>query len=334
MAIISLEAAELLKSYKRQHLETLTDYIRTNAPSRTDNFYKCTTDMSKVYDAVIEKLRWGNDKQMQFIVEEFYKFGVRQIHTTDVERDVYNILKPLMLKTLADHDMSFAVEQAVTESFSVLLSQLDDGPIWTDMDPVKAAFIAQRAQRNFDFDQEMPEEDYNTILQACVNMPTKQNKSFYRMIVSKDIEFNRLAYDHSIDPTNPDFDRPLHRNGQVWAPLLLIFVPEDPDSIDNPFGDDFYTNYNQSSGIAAGVAAHTAATLGYRTGYCQCVQWSAFFDDAEEQFNIQRPAVNTGLMLGIGKPREDYSRGSIIIEGQYGYEVDDSMDKVINIEFL
>lgn len=334
MPIISLEAAEILKSYKNDDIETLATWIQNNHPTRTDNFYKCKTDMSKVYDAVCEKLRWGNDKKMQFIIEEFYKFGKRQIRTTDAERDTYNILKPLMLKHLADHNMSFAVEQAVNETFSILLNQLDTGPIFTEMDPVKASFIAERCQRNFDFDQEIPEDDFTTIMQACINMPSKQNKQYFRMIVSRNQEFNRVCYDYSEDPTNPDFDRPLHRNGQVMAPLLLMFVPEDPDSVYNPFGDDFYTNFDQNLGICAGVAAHTAATLGYRTGFCACVRWKDLFDTLVERFGITRPVVNTGLFLGIGKPRQDVSRGTIIIEGQYGYEVDDSEDKVINIEFI
>lgn len=198
------------------------------------------------------------------------------------------------------------------------------------MDAVEAAKIAERCQRNWDYSQPIPQEHIDMIIDAATTMPTKQNRKYYRLIASTDINFNKELYKVSIDLENPHFNNVIHRNTQVLAPLVLAFVSPGQDT-DNPFNDCNLQNFYTSIGIASGVAAHTAASLGYRTGYCACIEAMLYKKLLEERLNINFVEFKSGLILGIGKPNLNYNRQDIIVDDVRHYTLDDSCDKKIEI---
>jgi hypothetical protein len=198
------------------------------------------------------------------------------------------------------------------------------------MNAIEAAKIAERCQRNWDYSQPIPQEHIDMIIGAATTMPTKQNRKYYRLIVSTDINFNKELYKVSIDLTNPHFNNSIHRNTQVLAPLVLAFVSPGEDT-DNPFNDCNARNFFTSIGIASGVAAHTAASLGYRTGYCACIEEVSYKNLLEEKLNINFVEFDTGLILGIGKPNLNYDRQDIVVDNIHHYSLDDSCDKDIEV---
>lgn len=199
------------------------------------------------------------------------------------------------------------------------------------MNVVESSLIAERCQRNWDYDNPPTEEHINLIINAAKNMPTKQNNEYYRIIASTDYEFNKKIYNVSIDPYNPDFNRPVHRNTQVLAPLLLLFVPSGYH-IANKFKDDESQNFHVSIGIASGVAAHTAASLGYKTGYCSCIDTEPFQELLTNELGIAFREFGTGLALGIGKPHPNFVRWDVVKDGVKHLDLEsDSRDKDIEV---
>ena len=217
--------------------------------------------------------------------------------------------------------------------YNELTTQLVNGPVYTQMNVEKASFIAERCQRNWDYDNPVSIADCNSIIQSATTMPSKQNRQYYKLIVSTNRDFNRLCYTLAVDRTNPDFDQPIHRNGQVLAPMLMIYMPADESEIDDPFNDEFEKNFHTSIGISSGVAAHSAAMLGYKTGFNACAAWGEMYTALNEQYNIPIPAWNRGLMLGIGNPMWEYSRQAVLLDGTL-YDTDDSYDKIVDINFV
>lgn len=326
-------AANIIYNNKQSLLNTITSWILETYPNRTNDFYKCTRDLDCVITAFINGLRFKSTENIQFILEEFYKDNTLQLQSTDVEIEAYNLLKNnivTLLATNAETDSIIYFEYLHNE----LITKLVNGITFTQMNVVKASFIAERCQRNWDFDNPISDSDKNAIIQSTINMPTKQNQLYYKLLVSTNYQFNKICYEYATDPFNPDFDRPLHRNNQVLAPMLMIFMPADPTEIWNPFGDDFHKNFNQSIGIASGVAAHSAAMLGYRTGFCACARWTAMYEKLNQEFDVPIPSANYGLMLGIGHRHPDYSRFDIVVDGVYGYTVNDSGSKCVDIQFV
>jgi hypothetical protein len=56
-----------------------------------------------------------------------------------------------------------------------------------------AAQSANHCQRNWS-DQEVPADIIKTLSDIAVNMPTKQNQEFYKLIVSTNQEYNNFVY--------------------------------------------------------------------------------------------------------------------------------------------
>jgi len=199
------------------------------------------------------------------------------------------------------------------------------------MNVVEPSLVAERCQRNWDFDNPPTEEHINLIINAAKNMPTKQNNSYYRIIASTDYEFNTKIYNVAIDPNNRDFKRPVHRNTQVLAPLLLLFVPSGLH-IQNKFGDDENINFHTAIGIASGVAAYTAATLGYKTGFCSCIDCDQFHDLLTTELDINFREFGVGLALGIGHPLDGYDRWDVVKDGVKHLDLEsDCRDKDIEV---
>lgn len=180
------------------------------------------------------------------------------------------------------------------------------------IDNVTASAIAEQCQRNWNQKKKVSDEHINEIIQVATNMPTKQNREYYQLVVSTDLELNRQLYSVAIDDNNPGFKKQFHRNGQVLAPLLLLWFSTKP--IEDKFGDNFSDQFRISIGISSGAAALHATSLGYKTGYCCCMKW----ENARQLLkakgvHLSDQSVGHGLALGIGFPSTDY-RGDVVVD--------------------
>ncbi len=213
---------------------------------------------------------------------------------------------------------------------------------------LNSARVAERAQRNFDFSKPVLEEDIQTITEACTTMPTKQQLPYYTLVASTDPAFNKACYDIAVDRTddspagrNPDFDLEYHRNGQVWAPLLLIFLEnnkekvlenEDQLELHGDHDEERFAQMHMSIGIASGVAAFTASMLGYKTGFCACIEYQSLVGLLKTKNTIPEHALQTNggaLFLGIGHGTE-HDRKSVVVNNKIVYTAE-TCDKQIDI---
>jgi len=204
------------------------------------------------------------------------------------------------------------------------------------LNPIEAVKSAERCQRNWDHSKPISDEDIKKIVEVATTMPTKNNRSYYELIVSTNRNFNRMCYEHATDPNNKHFtDRKIHRNTQVDAPLLLIWRPTDLDEIDNPFDENYKKDFLVSIGISSGAAVLTANQLGYKTGYCGCIRNKELFKKIETDYRI--PVTNNnysdGLIVGFGNPDTSFSRVDCVLDGEHGYTAE-TVDKNININYI
>lgn len=199
---------------------------------------------------------------------------------------------------------------------------------------IEAVKSAERCQRNWDHSKSIPQQDIEKIVQVATTMPTKNNRSYYELIVSTNRDFNRVCYEHATDPTNKHFtDRKIHRNTQVDAPLLLLWRPTDLDGIDNPFGNDYKKDFLVSIGISSGAAVLTANQLGYKTGYCGCIRAKELFEKIETDYGIPVRTPADGLIVGFGNPDTSFSRVDCVLDGEHGYTAE-TVDKTIDIKYI
>ena len=181
------------------------------------------------------------------------------------------------------------------------------------MNLVEAAKSANHCQRNW-IDQVVNDETISALTEIAVNMPTKQNQNFYKLVVSTDTDYNHFVYlngydkEHCLVQDLPFEDRHLsNRNTQLLAPLLFqwVFSEEEFSNAVNTVDKSELKNGigHLSVGISAGAVALAANALGLKTGFCSCLDMKNVTDKLSSIIGQQLDG--TLLTLGIGYPRED-----------------------------
>ena len=196
-----------------------------------------------------------------------------------------------------------------------LTPKLNDTSIKHIIDSVKTT---THCQRNWDYTQPVTDKDLNTIIEACTNMPTKQNAITYELFIVKNKEKIKKIYEYSApgfdmnDDTEvhwnelPNFSKPeniseyydkigRYQNGQVNAPTVLLWTYTSYSNF-----NDFNVDSPIDMGISAGVAGLMANILGYRTGFCACIDGKKLVDLLGENSST---ITEFGVAMGIGKPK-------------------------------
>ena len=204
---------------------------------------------------------------------------------------------------------------------------------------IKAVKTAERCQRNWDYSIPIPDEDIKTLVEVATTMPTKQNRKFYELIVSSNPEFNKICYTHAVDPNNSHFvNREIHRNTQANAPLIMMWRTTDQTEVEasDMFKDEYMKNYYTSVGVSSGATVLTANALGYRTGYCNCINDDTLMDELEEKFDIMADngaPIRDSMIVGIGMPDTNFDRTECVVDGKVGFTAE-TIDKSIDVTYI
>jgi hypothetical protein len=180
----------------------------------------------------------------------------------------------------------------------------------------KYAETAERCQRNYDITQLLPKEHVDYIMSVCTTMPSKNNKNLYRLLAIQNTDISRKIYVKGAwtpgDPKLKEVSNQ-YRNGQVYAPLLLIW-----DGSVRPKFADSLEDHHMAVGISSGAAALAAAELGYKTGFCRCFQQKKV-EGILNRHTGQTLNLDITLMLGIGLPDKRFDRKECVLNNEVVY---------------
>ena len=179
---------------------------------------------------------------------------------------------------------------------------------------------ARRCQRNWDHNKEVPVEHVDHWIYLATHAPSKQDESFFDLYVLTDREkIDYLAREHSWGFTMfPNASDWVARNPQMGANVLFVFNAKmDMQEVRNnhkdgstrdPNAKSRWDNAYASIGIASGIVAFSANTLGYRTGYSKNFGWIEEPKNSDDAWNevlgIDKEDSNLIYSLGIGHPVE------------------------------
>lgn len=182
---------------------------------------------------------------------------------------------------------------------------------------VEAIHRSQHCQRNYDLSKSIPDEHIEVLKIAGTQCPSKQNVAHYKLhfITDRDI----ISKVHTFTPTEKVHDLTIKTtNSQVDANLLIVFenYRNMSDTADQTSNADsamlYYRGIEDATailqrdatvalGIAAGYLNLTASLLGYRTGFCHCMEPQEIKDLLGLEF---KPI----LLLGVGFNNESTDR--------------------------
>jgi nitroreductase len=311
----NLEKINDLLNKKETIINECVHLIEARFSSRTKE--KCHRDLTYITNAIISDLLFDTSIYTMNTANKFWYDGERQIKSYKTEFIVYELLKN-KIKSI------YGNNQRVNDLFNLLKTIIVQGPLQTQNQSIsQAALTTQHCQRNWDYDAIISENDIATLIDIATSMPTKQNLSFYKLIVSTDREFNHFCFTNAHNPNNNDT---FTRNTQVDAPLLLLWCWDPQAEYDNKEllvpDESISINYQKSVMISLGATILTAAQLGYRTGFCQCAVHEPINEKLKEKFN--RDLQFSGTFLGIGAPNPN---------AENWYEVLDSNNNITRIVY-
>lgn len=180
---------------------------------------------------------------------------------------------------------------------------------------------SQHCQRNWDLEQQIPEDDLNLLIHAVTQCPSKQNEIYYKVTAVKNREMiesihsstngftmhdassNTICEDGSVTD-----DVVTVTNSQTLANVLFVFSKDYPISnrsqevatqnIYNSSHENIERQRLISLGIASGYLNLTASMLGYSTGCCSCFDYDKVHNVVPEPL----------LLMGVGFKNQKRSR--------------------------
>jgi len=272
-------------------------FIKDNFPNRTKFYNKCQRDLSYILEALEKDIKNNTNIFTIRVGNQFWYDDQRQISSYETELEVYQFILS-RLTDLNKKDFEIA-----SNSINKLISIIKEGPDLSDPQSLKLqqSLTAQHCQRNWNYDIKIPEEDVDFLTKIATNMPTKQNKEYYDLIISTNLGFNRRIFGIAEDPFNTNSQK---RNSQVYAPLLFLYVNNKDSDIKrfNNRIESYIKHQKTSVGISSGALALSAAQMNYRTGFCQCFN-NKKLKKILKKYGIVAP-LSTVLAVGIGHPAD------------------------------
>ena len=218
---------------------------------------------------------------------------------------------------------------------------------------IEASKVIGQTQRNWDQDYVIPDNELQHLLEVCLNSPVKQSRNAYSVLISTNKKFNDVVYDSAHDGTGVRFfgkqieemnqsHKDKLRNGQVTAPVLIMFNIHRLEESDNKKDINYPPDFYFSAGVSAGATALEAAQLGYKTGFCSCIDAREFLEllkdkytDNEELINFwTKYKINDILCLGIGKEDPNFGRNDVVKDGKKLFTVSPAPTKEITTFIL
>ena len=338
-----INASEILKDQNHLLSTNISKFVQENFPNRTREFDKCSRDVSLLINALETCLKHGNTQQIDYVSRRFFKDGVLQIKTVDVEFAAYDELLRYIKPLLADaeegsfeycesiiarlkHNLTNGFEKFNDNGFSVVGS-----PHQRDM-KIKEMFFnwdkemniilnMQKCQRNWDYTKRVHPEVIDYLLWHAENSPSKQHEAYYDVYWSADRKVIEECSKYTWGSTHTRNPPSTWRNTQVNANLYILFVAKEPETQLNCHADGTlkenkdparWENAYVSIGIAMGLVMRAANALGYATGCNKShgdMNGDMFWErklGIEEDVLKGRKKIAYGI--GIGFPQEGRPR--------------------------
>jgi len=260
-----------LKNAKPYIIDKLVNWIKTEHPSRTTEYNKCSRDLGMIVDAIVHDLENAANTETQYIANKFWSRGEPMLKDHTVELQVYDMFLTEVENLFSpaatfDPDM-----EKVADFISTLKSTVLNGPVYTERSWDK---VINNRIMTFNWTDDVPlESDIQKIIQEMHEfVPSKQRRVRYSIDVvanSQDDERKHLIYAGTkADPSNP-YSR---HNPQVLAPWLISFSIRYEANTEGYDTEYFEKEAWLDIGLASQFISLSALTKGLDVGFCQCIQ--------------------------------------------------------------
>ena len=285
------DAAKILINHKDIISKTITEWVKDNYPNRTDNFEKCSRDISHIIKAVSQCLHDDDYFAIDSISAMFFRGDTLQLASTHTEFEAYDLLLKEIEKILINCETgSIEYCHTIIKKLKINL-QYGVALFWgkTHMyreTKKKHNFYAQdcereiiknmqKCQRNWDYSKRIHPEYIDYLLWHAENAPSKQHEGYYDVYWTADRKVIEECTKYTWGSTHSKNPPSTWRNSQANANLYILFVAKEPHTTNNCHVDGSeklntdparWENAYVCVGIAMGLVMRAAHSLSLSTG--------------------------------------------------------------------
>jgi hypothetical protein len=284
-----ITASKLLKENNVALSTTVSQWVKNHYPYRTSEFEKCFRDISYIIQALESCLKENNTQHIDFIANLFFKGGVIQLKSIDVELLAYDfLLKELktILKDAEDGALDYCyalvnklknkLQRGINNNFQNVDDETRKKNIAYNWDKeIQIVRQMQQCQRNWDYTKSISQIVIDHLLWHAENAPSKQHEAYYDVYWSADRTVINEISKYTWGSTHSRNPPSTWRNTQANANLYILFVAKEPETQLNCHSDGTiksnkdiarWENAYVSIGIAMGLVMRAAHSLGLSTG--------------------------------------------------------------------
>lgn len=353
-------AAQVLTMNKQFCIEETLAFITTQSASQTGAWAGfpqtatsvefCRRDVTFVIEAYIDGLNYETNKSMLFIGSRYWKGKVSSlVGNKQKEIEAHTFLKELILNYVFTN-IEFLSNQAteiqyisediiesgalsqLTTDFEILTSSILNGP----QKLLLHNFLETRYTAKWWDPKPVEQSKLETILECAYQAPSKQGYHEFEIHVITDSpegkEFKQWLYWDNTSCLNkvrgaqgPGLRR---YNGQVLAPVLLIWLAKKYSAPVNAFGESDWLRTNTDCTVSSTMAMCQAEELGLATGFCGTL------GGVEIAQRLNRPNHIATLSMGVGYATPDRLLNRVVYKDgvEMGFDLSNLSPQVRSID--
>jgi len=319
-------AKNLLKANQLFCLEEVMSFIAAKTASQTDGFEGfpqtapsvdfCRRDTKYVINAYTRDLKNANTDAIDFVASRYWKGYVSSL-VGDKQKEVtaHRFLQDLIVNYVLKQIPFSATQSNASQVLTGLpaeegAGEFINGEVDLLIDVIltgpKKLFLHNHLETRITarFWDPIPLEDekLETILECAYQAPSKNGRHEFEIHVITDSvagkEFKRWLYEENtycLDGVRAKQGAGLKRfNGQVNAPVLMVWLTKDYPSKLDSLGEDNFQRNDRDCIVSATMAMCQAEELNVRTGFCGCL------GPKDVAVRLGKPQLKAAIMVGMG----------------------------------
>lgn len=280
---------EILNSRLTEIVTDTANWVKATYPNRTNEFEKCTRDLTYIYKTLCECVDKESVYPMQLLSYMFFKNGKLQIIQKNVEIKTYYILRDklfmedLSLGRIREDQLSESAKDIINSALNVLIHNIDKGI--DDVPLPLEKWKDRHTCRIFDKTIDVDPQDLEYFKKLFSFIPTQQAQidHIWITLTYNDSEFRTWLLENVFNYS---------RNGVteymiqvINAPVCFLAIEIDDDRFS-------FTDTNRNVGIHTGVIMSEAVSRNYNVATLGCREAMFNVPDKKEKIKTFNLKIN------------------------------------------
>lgn len=258
------DAVTLIRTNIDKISKLITDEVRKTYPNRTNDFKKCTRDLSYILQAISTSIQANNTLAIDHIIKMFYLNGILRLSSIYAEIYAYDLLQTQIIALFEENNITEPSTSIVKNCIELLKNALENGH-----PEYNTEWLSRRNYKVFDSTVDVPVDfqyRIETILENVPRQSSGHNNFDIVKLQNNDLEIREFLVKHYF--RNNTYNR--FEAAVLTSPLTyLCFANSTADTHQSEFS---LMSKEQSIAIHGGAILHECLSKGYDFSFIGCTE--------------------------------------------------------------